>query len=544
MRRFKNLFFSQLILAVVIFASCDDILEVEQSDILESGDTYQNRDEGRNAILGVYGSVQDLVETILVMSELRGDLVIPGPGAVPEFLELNESIFNAGNPFLTPAPFYKTINQANDVLANMDLLVERDPSIDSLREQQYIAELTYLRATAYLFLIKIYDQVVYFDQPITTYDPDREFQPISKVELVDILTQQIEDIYVRGIVTNEELQGATSAWFRFRFTNFPPFHLLGELYLEKAAITGDFADYENAAINFGNVIKLFLHEGADSGWWSMDDTFQDNEWIEMFSNDFNTRQSLETLLIVPFDKQNNQTNSLQLWTSNDVDGILSLQPSIVARTNFTTEGDIHRGRSIERFNGQSTITKYYQNRTVHGNEASFIIWRGGDSWMGFCEAVNRLGEPENALSMLNFGAVAPGSLAESYLTGGTRGLGSFDDGNGNTLSRVSGSFGVRGRVGLPPIEINSTQFNSTMEFQLAVDDIIMKERALEVAFEGSRFFDLIRSARWRNDPGYLARKVADKFEDPAKRETVISRLSDASSWYVPWSPSGDIISNE
>jgi hypothetical protein len=43
----------------------------------------------------------------------------------------------------------------------------------------------------------------------------------------------------------------------------------------------------------------------------------------------------------------------------------------------------------------------------------------------------------------------------------------------------------------------------------------------------------MRIARHRNDPAYLAEKVAAKFSDEQKREEVKTRLMDMDNWYLP-----------
>jgi hypothetical protein len=66
-----------------------------------------------------------------------------------------------------------------------------------------------------------------------------------------------------------------------------------------------------------------------------------------------------------------------------------------------------------------------------------------------------------------------------------------------------------------------------------IEDLIMQERSLELAFEGKRWFDLVRIANRRGDPAYLADKVAAKFEDPSTAEQVRNKLMDPNNWYLP-----------
>ena len=68
-----------------------------------------------------------------------------------------------------------------------------------------------------------------------------------------------------------------------------------------------------------------------------------------------------------------------------------------------------------------------------------------------------------------------------------------------------------------------------------VDSLLLNENGLELAFEGTRFYDIMRFAMRQSNPEqFLAEKVAARYGKNNIDEALKSRLMDKRNWYLSW----------
>jgi hypothetical protein len=197
--------------------------------------------------------------------------------------------------------------------------------------------------------------------------------------------------------------------------------------------------------------------------------------------------------------------------------------------------------SFKVFNGQPVIMKYlYNYLDVNGNPVNtfnksgkWFLTRAATLHLHYAEAANRDNQYKVAYAIANRGIketfdTLPAAARTRDVTKWQQTFldppYDFDarEGDGpayrNTWYRNQG---IRGRASVKPWVIDSSKyFNMTVAAPRPVtdaeglrrflEDNIILEDALELAYEGDRWPDLLRVALRRNDPSFIANKIYDK----------------------------------
>jgi starch-binding outer membrane protein, SusD/RagB family len=236
--------------------------------------------------------------------------------------------------------------------------------------------------------------------------------------------------------------------------------------------------------------------------------------------------------VIPFSRSEDQFNPLPVWMGYNQQFMVKPAPALV--DSFMAQiplagdpGDLWRGKGItfnadtlawindSTFVTQPYITKYAIDQN-DPSSSDIIISRAADVHLLLAEAYNRMGDPTSqayALMLLNDGVNAKNPKPAQF-------------------TRWSGNLGIRGRVYLQSRVIpEDLPADSVL---LLIEDYIMAERAMELAFEGKRWFDLVRIAERRNDPAYLADKVAAKFAGTGRYNEIHAKLMNPANWYLPF----------
>jgi hypothetical protein len=161
-------------------------------------------------------------------------------------------------------------------------------------------------------------------------------------------------------------------------------------------------------------------------------------------------------------------------------------------------------------------------------------------YLRYAEALNRAGLPQSAFVVLKYG------ICEDYLKANVDTL-ELKQG-GDLLTFDPNVFTKDEVIGVHSLGSGDTQANAyytlpmpasalatrqdTVDYQIPlVEDMIIEEMALEGAFEGYRYYDLMRVALRRNAPEYLADPISK--QNGKADDALRALLMDKKNWYLP-----------
>jgi hypothetical protein len=219
----------------------------------------------------------------------------------------------------------------------------------------------------------------------------------------------------------------------------------------------------------------------------------------------------------------------------------------VPKTGMSDElliGDL-RLNSVYRLRSLGSQDPYEEYSSVTQSisklsEREIMTYRSPMVYLRFAEALNRAGYPQSAMLILKYGLCNENAVlyVDSLEYLGSKQYINFDEiefTRENTIgihSRGSGDSHCNAYYALPQPDRQLATRQDTVAYQIPlVEDLIVTEMALEGAFEGYRFYDLMRVALRRGDPAYLADPVSRR--EGTVDENIRSLLMNPNNWYLP-----------
>lgn len=578
----KRLLYTGL-LCCTFLCSCKKLFDIKPAEALDHSQVYQNVNDADAAVIGIYGKVMGLAGRYMILNELRADLVDVTTSTTDKYLqEINAHQVSTDNTYTDPRPFYEVIMNCNDALKNFDAMLQ-DKRMNTDDYVLRYSAVGAIRTWIYLQVGIQYGEIPYITDPLENLDAIKDVSKFPRITFDELLTNLVT--FTEGLPYKQPFPAGTSLLMNVDGYSTEKFFvnikcLLGELYLWKG-------NYTQAAINYQYMMNYgdILYPAMNSEQWyetykvAYTGNLSGGNWSNIFSQPYGERYSnYEIIWNLPFDKNFAPVNPFIALCDN-VSGNYQLRPSDLAIGNWNkqfradnTPVDL-RGPGISfRYAGQQpVIRKYtynYDPRSPFETSSKWILFRAAALHLHYAEAANRDNRDKLAMALLNTGiknAYDPVFVATGVSGGNGRNVTDieqthdvppydFDAREGNFPQFRSAWYrgnGVRGRVGLRPARLDSAGYFDMSDPLLTekpvidrpglinqVEDLLVTEQGLELAFEGYRWPDLLRVAlrRQATDPSWLANKVAAKFvaANDSRAEAVRSRLMNKANWYLPF----------
>lgn len=544
MKKIKNIlllfFFGSFLLV-----SCDGLLSVDSERyVFEDEYGMKSTNDSLYSMFGVFSQMEKLADEYVLLGELRGDLMDVTANSNPWLKEINDFDISSKNPYADKRQYYAVINNCNYIIKNVDTSVVKQN--EKVMYKVYAAAKS-IRAWTYLQLALNYKSVVYYTEPLLTLEDAQKTYPVY--ELPQLADSLIKDLEPYKDIAKPSFGSVYAAKLSDSF--FPIRFVLGDLYLWTGRYEQAATEYRDLMFNYrytiiNNAFQSYLllsngtsgvYTGVPRRQWNQCFANGSSEIISCIAatNEFGNQFMLDSLVmdyqLTSSKFAINNWDSQRYVTNATMDTLCDLRKleSVTGSMRVTTTNIFGDYATLTTKNYLSKIMWMNMPSTTNKNKR-VMPYRVGLLYLRYAEAVNRLGKPNLALAVLKNGLntniynniIVPNSEVPvpmpRYMN--------FTD------TRFALNVGIRARsLGRPELDNNfviPTNMDSVAQIDY-VEDLICNECALETAFEGNRFQDLMRFAIRRDSTDYLALKVAAKHPN---NPSVLTKLRDRNNWYL------------
>lgn len=548
----------------IALSSCSKLMDTESELVeFEEDNKLQSPTDSVYSVMGIIYKMQAVADRTVLLGELRGDLTTTTGAATADLKAIANFDISVTNAYNNISDYYAIINNCNYFLTHVNKdLVKADHYVF---EGEYAVVKAY-RAWTYLQLAQIYGQVPLITEPVLTEEAAQKAMTSNISDIKTICNYFIDDLmpYVDTKLPDYGIQ-----IFQKYFIPIRP--LLGDLclwadrYQEAAQFYHDYLALRTAPVPTGTSKALWTDISSKEFRIALN-TFSfgvsNREcmcFIPMESNDYygiksqlndifnSTSINLQYAQVAP-------TKHLRVlsampdycYTFTKVDG--SLDTLYAPKENLAKSeyiGDLRFGTIYDyRIDNQGRFSRVSDERQsfekYSSNSDGVTLYRVSMVYLRYAEALNRAGYPQSAFAVLKYGLYddiinkqidetereAAGNLIDFDIDLFTQ------DNTQGIHARGCGNSECDTLYVLPqPTEKLATR-QDTVNYQIPLlEDMIINEMALEGAFEGYRFYDLMRVALRRGDNAYLADPISlrNGTVDAELRE----KLMNKENWYLP-----------
>ena len=442
-----------------VLMSCSDVLDFDSDREIENP-ALDEKTDSVFYTLGILKTVQQATDQMVLVNEMRGDLVETNEFTQTALRELANFSAGTTNKYDSAYVYYRIINNCNYYIEHRDTsLTTADRKVAMLEFVQAKS----IRAWAYLQLVRTYGEVPFYTKSLTSIQDADEIAAQGKRDLNSIAAELVADLEPYSGYDVPDFQNINMGklntsnddrTYDSKKLMFPVDLVLGDIYLETA-------QYEKAAQHYYAYLRKnpnpsamisrapfeyypnyrsfsSIREDIDGSSWSacFYSPYMLYTMIPMASNSMwgttselprlfgynlystnpvygRTGDSYSTIVLQDGVQQDLFVSEreidpskayLELCDAQTYYSPYSASSSIVVANDF---GDMRRYSSITTVYMSDDFSYPHVNKFNDGN---VCVYRPSTVWLRLAEALNRAGYPDAAFTILKDGFSRNGSL--------------------------------------------------------------------------------------------------------------------------------------
>lgn len=474
-----------LLIAVMITTSCEKWLDLKPEDGIIRDNFWKTKEDVKSAVIGCYASLLSTTSQLFIWGEIRGDMLATTIRTTSEQLDIINGNIVSSNSITSWRVIYKTINYCNTVIDFAPQVLESDQTFKEADLNAYLAEVRALRALMYFHLLRSFGEV---PLKLTATSSDADIVQLPKSSQQEVWEQIVADL------TFAERYAPLSYGVREqdkgRITRYAVNALQADVYLwnEQYADCILACDKVINSGQFGLIAgKVLSDNGIDS--------IQNPDWFTTVFVDGNSNESIfeyqyDNQIMNPFYNILISSNRQFLSSSLVLDEVYMTDP--LDATKKDIRGDMASIRSsdmvIWKYAGANSTGSMKTSTTSYTH---WFVYRYADILLMKAEACAWSERGAEALALVK--VIRDRASALTYTSKSPDPANPYD-----------------------------------------VCDYIMEERAREFAFEGKRWYDILRNAK-RNNYEHLQYmlEIVVKVAPADRQLSILNKYMDVRSHYLP-----------
>ena len=551
MKRIQYLYRKLIVAAVImtgtLMSSCTDYLTIIPPEINTEENFWQTKDDVNGVLAKAYLNLlsSDAVRKAIVWGELRADNLTYQANYNKEIKYIVEANLLDDNSYCNWAVYYEAIQTANLVIERAPLVVDRDPDFTEGDLDVVLGEMYALRALGHFYLVRAFRDI---PMALESVSDDNNMPQYPQVHPLEALNYIMDDLKKAQGMVMKSGKFTTTEQNYGRITENAVLAIMADVNLWRAAFAtyyegttdlvaaGDAQKYYDECVQNCQDVLDRMDKAFEESFEAQNtserfaynllqnegelENREDDRISTVYNRIFGEKNSRESIFELQVEGSNIDNGfavgTYNMYGSEGKPGMLVVPANFIGKNyenddlraySFTTAKSVSAGSSagsgsdgeindicVAKYSAKSSPATDF--RSSDSYDANWILYRKTDVMLMMAEAM----------------VARPSAGATDFSK-------AFDIVKAiNTRSRMDST-----DIRHPLNERNYMTRETALE-------LVMKERLLELSFEGKRWFDLVRKALREKTTNNI-KFVADKLD--SNSGVVKSKMSTIDGLFMP-----------